>query len=202
MLDERHRDKLVTMHDCLTCTEIDGRNSVDKEDDIWQCISKIYNDPLWVPRLHIFNKLQFLHEMTLSLSSDAEAMTRDLAKGYVKDLWGKFKKAFSGWQARGSGKEGCAKETERTTLLIDGTDYDVEPTPEPCDESVLIKFVDDDRLKFCNGNQSTAYFWDVIEQCGLTSFCLQNLGNFGLVNGKAPPTKGGGQGTESSLKKD
>ena len=37
LLDEHHRDKLFTVHDRLTCKEIDGRNSIDKEDDIWQC---------------------------------------------------------------------------------------------------------------------------------------------------------------------
>jgi hypothetical protein len=35
LLDECHRDKLVTVHNCLTCKEIDGRKSIDKEDDIW-----------------------------------------------------------------------------------------------------------------------------------------------------------------------
>ena len=129
-------------------------------------------------------------------------MIPDLAKGYVKDLWGKFKKAFSGWQASGNRKEGCTKETNRITLLINGTNNDLEPTPKPCDENVLIKFVDGNHLKFCNGKQSTAYFWGMIEQCGLIFFFLQNLGNFGLVNRKALPTKGGGQGTESSLKID
>jgi hypothetical protein len=66
LLDERHRDKLVTVHDRLTRKEIDGRNSINKEDDIWQCISDLFNDPLWVPISHIFSKLQFCHEIALS----------------------------------------------------------------------------------------------------------------------------------------
>jgi hypothetical protein len=96
LLDERHHDKLVTMHDCLTCKEIDGRNSIDKEDDIWQCVSDLFNDSLWVPISHIFRELQFCHKIALSLPNNADAMTLDKAKTIVKNLWGKYKKAVSG----------------------------------------------------------------------------------------------------------
>jgi hypothetical protein len=90
LLDEHHHDKLVTVHDHLTCKEIDGRNSIDKEDDIWQCISDLFNDPLWVLRSHIFSKLQFCHKIVLSLLNNADAMAPDNVKTIVKNLWGKY----------------------------------------------------------------------------------------------------------------
>jgi hypothetical protein len=86
LLDEHHHDKLVTIHNCLTCKEIGGRNSIDKEDDIWQCVSDIFNDPLWVPRSHIFSKLQFCHEIALLLPSNADAMTLDMTKTIINSL--------------------------------------------------------------------------------------------------------------------
>ena len=55
VLDEHHRDKLVTVHDYHTRKEIDEKNSIDKEDDIWQRVSDFFNDPLWVPMSHIFS---------------------------------------------------------------------------------------------------------------------------------------------------
>jgi hypothetical protein len=75
MLHKDHHDKLVKMFDCLTHKEIDGRNSLDKDNVIWECISKMYNDPSWALRSHIFIKLQFYQEMTLSMSSNADGMT-------------------------------------------------------------------------------------------------------------------------------
>jgi hypothetical protein len=41
----------------------------------------------------------------------------------------------------------------------------------------------------------------MVENCGLSSFCMQNLGIFALENGKALSAKGG-ERTLSSLKKD
>jgi hypothetical protein len=130
LLDERHRDRLVTVHDCLTCKEIDGRNSIDKKDDIWQCISDLFNDPLWVPISHIFSELQFCHEIALSLPNNADAMTPDKAKTIVENLWGKYKKAISGWRASGNGKEGKAENGKKIILLIRGTGYILDPSQE------------------------------------------------------------------------
>lgn len=199
MLHEDHRDKLVKMFDCLTRKEIDGRNSLDKDDGIWECVSKLYNNPTWVPRSHVFSELQFFQEMNLSLSSDADDMTADKAQAIVKNLWGKYKKAVSGWRASGNGQEGRAREGEKILLYINGTTYN--PTAEEQeDESLIIKYVDDDRLKFCAGDLSTAYLWGMVEEAGLSSFCMQNLGIFALENGRAESAKGGGRNASSSKK--
>ena len=197
LLHEDHRDKLVRMFDCLTRKEIDGRNSLDKDDGIWECVSKLYNNPTWVPRSHVFSELQFCQEMNLSLPNDAEDMSADKAKAIVKNLWGKYKKAVSGWRASGNGQEGKAREGEKIILHINGTTY--KPTAEEHeDESTQIKYVDDDRLKFCVGDLSTAYLWGMVEEAGLSSFCMQNLGIFALENGRAESAKGGGRKASSS----
>jgi hypothetical protein len=82
----------------------------------------MFNDHLWVPRSHIFSKLQFCHKIALSLPSNADAMTPDKAKTIVKNLWGKYEKAVSGWHASGNGKEGKAENGKKIILLIRGTD--------------------------------------------------------------------------------
>jgi hypothetical protein len=202
LLHEDHRDKLVKMFDCLTRKEIDGRNSVDKEDGLWEFVSNMYNNPSWVPRSHVFSELQFCQAMNLSLSSDADEMTADKAQTIMKNLCGKYKKAVSGWRASGNGKEGKAQEGEKIILLINGTTYNLEPTADDHDESTLIKYVDDDRLKFCAGDLSTAYFWGMVEEAGLTSFCMQNLGVFALENGRADSAKGRGGRKALTSKKD
>jgi hypothetical protein len=56
-------------------------------------------------------------------------------------------------------------------------------------------------LKFVDGDLTTAYMWGMVEQCRLSSFCMQNLDIFALENGKAQSAKGG-EHTVSSLKKD
>jgi hypothetical protein len=114
---------------------------------------------------------------------------------------GKVKTAVSGWCASGNGKEGKAREGEKIILLINGTTYNLEPTADDHDESTLIKYVDDDRLKFCAGNLSMAYLWGMVKEAGLTSFCMQNLGIFALENGRAESAKGGGR-KAFTLKKD
>jgi hypothetical protein len=200
LLDECHHDKLVTLHVCLTRKEIDRRNSINKKDDIWQCISDMFNDPLWVPRSCIFSKLQFCHEIALSLPNNADAMTLDKAKTIVKNLWGKYKKAISGWHASFKSKEGKAENGKKIILLIRGTDYNLDPSPEESNKSTQIKYIDDDCSKFVDGNLTTAYMWGMVEQCGLSSFCMQNLGIFVLENGKALSAKGG-ELTLSSLKR-
>jgi len=82
----------------------------------------------------------------------------------------------------------------QTTILI---------LPQKSNESTLDKYIDDDRLKFVDGDLTTAYMWGMVEQCGLSSFCMQNLGIFALENGKALSAKAkGGEWTLSSLKKD
>ncbi len=57
--------------------------------------------------------------------------------------------------------------------------------PQKSNESTLDKYIDDDCLKFVDGDLTTAYMWGMVEQCGLSSFCMQNLGIFALENGKA-----------------
>jgi hypothetical protein len=67
--------------------------------------------------------------------------------------------------------------------------------------STQIKYVNDDHLQFVDANLTRAYIWGMIEQCGLYSFCMQNLGIFALDDEKAQSAKGG-ERTVSSLKKD
>jgi hypothetical protein len=117
------------------------------------------------------------------------------------DLWGKYKKAVSGWRASRNSKEGKAENGKKIILLIRGTDYNLDSSPEESNGSTQIKYVDDDCLKFVDSNLTTAYMWGMVEQCGLSSFCMQNLGIFVLENGKAHSAKGG-EHTVSSLKKD
>ncbi len=156
LLHKDHHDKLVKMFDCLTHKEIDGCNSLDKE-GIWEYIFSLYNNPSWVPRLHVFDERQFCQATNLSLSSNADEMTANKAQPIVKNLWGKYKKAVSGWRASGNGKEGKAREGEKIILLINGTTCNLEPTANDHNESTLIKYIDDDRLKFYAGDLSTAY---------------------------------------------
>jgi hypothetical protein len=127
-------------------------------------------------------------------------MTPDKAKTIFKNLWGKYKKAISGWRASGNGKEGKAENGKKIILLIRGADYNLDPSPEKSDESTLVKFIDDDHLKFVAGDLTTAYMWGMVEQCGLSFFCMQNLGIFSLENRKALSAKGG-ERTLSSLKR-
>jgi hypothetical protein len=121
--------------------------------------------------------------------------------GDHKESLGEDKKSVLCWRASGDGKEGKAREEKKILLIIKGTIYNLEPTPKETDESTPIKYVDDDRLKFCAGDISTAYLWGVVEQNGLSSFCMQNLGIFAVENGKAVSAKGGGWKV-SSYKKD
>ena len=169
LLHEDHYSKLVKMFDCLTRKEIDGRNSLDKEDGIWEYASNLYNNPSWVPRLHVFSELQFCQAINLSLPTDADEMTANKAQAIVKNLCGKYKKAVLGWRASGNGKEGKAREGEKIILLINGTTYNLEPTVDDHDESTLIKYVNDNCLKFCPGNLSMAYL------CGVWSKRLVSL---------------------------
>jgi hypothetical protein len=105
--------------------------------------------------------------MNLSLPNDAEDMSADKAKAIMKNLWGKYKKAVSGWHASGNSQEGKAREGEKIILHINGTTY--KPTAkEHEDESTQIKYVDDDRLKFCVGDLSTAYLWGMVEEAGVS----------------------------------
>ncbi len=199
LLHEDHHDKLINMFNCLTRMEIDARNLLDKDDGIWVHVSRKYNDPSWIPRLHVFRELNFCEQMNLSLSSNAEKNYPNKAQVVIKNLWGKYKKAVSGWHASGNGKEGKAQEGELIILIIRGTTYDLEPSPK--DETTLVKYVDDDCLNFCAGDLSTAYLWGMVKENGLSSFCMQNLGFFALENGKAVSAKGGNRKV-SSYKKD
>ncbi len=181
--------------------EIDEHNLLDKDDDIWVHVFRKYNDLSWIPRLHVFRELNFYQQMNLSLLRDADKINPDKAQAVVKNLWGKYKKAVSGWRASGNGKEGKAQEGEKIILIIRGTTYNLEPTPKKTDESTLIKYVDNDRLKFYAGNLSMAYLWGMVEENGLSSFCMQNLGILALENGKAVSAKGENRKV-SSYKKD
>jgi hypothetical protein len=67
----------------------------------------------------------------------------------------------------------------------------LNPSPEENNESTQIKNDDDDRLKFVDGHLTVAIMWGMVEQCGLSSFCMQNLGIFALENRKAQSAKGG-----------
>ncbi len=175
LLHEDHRDKLIKMFDCLTRMEIDERNLLDKDDGIWVHVSRKYNDPSWIPRSHVIRELISCQQMNLSLLRKADKINPDKAQAVVKNLWGKYKKGVLGWSASGNGKEGKAREGETIILIIRGTTYDLEPTPKETNESTLIKYVDDDRLKFCAGDLSTAYLWGMVEENGLSSFYMQNL---------------------------
>ena len=114
---------------------------------------------------------------------------------------GKVYESVSGWRDCGNGMEGKAENGEKIILLINGTAYNLEPSLEGSDASTQIRYADDNRLQFVDGDQTTAYMWGMIEQCGFSSFCMQNLGIFALENGKTQSTKGGGR-MLSSLKKD
>jgi hypothetical protein len=131
------------------------------------------------------------YQDALLLPSNADAMTLDKAKTTVKNLWGKYKKAVSSWHASRSGKKGKAENGKKIILLIRGTDYNLDPSPEESNERTQIKYVDDNCLKFVDGNLTKVYMWGMVEQCGLSSFCMQNLGIFGLENRKAQSAKGG-----------
>ncbi len=125
LLHKDHHDKLIKMFDCLTRMEIDEHNLYGKDDDIWVQVFRKYNDPSWIPRLHVSRELNFCQQMNLSLSRDAEKTNPHKVQAVIKNLWGKYKKAVLGWHASGNGKEGKAREGETIILIIRGTTYDL-----------------------------------------------------------------------------
>ena len=177
------------MFDSMTRKELDQRNSVDREEDIYDESAIEYNDPEWAPTTYVLVNLhsKFTTAMTLELPPNAVVMTPEMAKKIIKDLLSSFKRAYNNWKASGNGRYSKAKEGETVRLLVSGTDYedDVED-----DEGgrVVIRHCDDDRFNFCN-DIALAYFWGLLEMFSLTSFGMQNVSLWGLADGKAPAAR-------------
>ena len=118
------------MFDSLKRLEIDGRNSVDREDTIWEEIADDCNDPTYAPVSITFAKLHTMFRIAMDLSlwddwdEEKDAITPEAARKIIKDLFARFKKAFNHWKASGNGKAAKAAEGgEEIRLLINGTDY-------------------------------------------------------------------------------
>jgi len=190
---DKNRDAFIRQFDTPSREELDGRNSADSAPDIWTIVSNDYNDPLFAPTSELFIDLHqsFTQGMDLSLHSNEELMTPENAKKHVKNVWSLYKRASTNWSASGNGKDGRASKPYRFV----NTNYD--------DDEDLgdIEFVDDDRWKFCQNNIAVAYFWGVVEKLRLSSFCLQNLQQFGMESG-VPPQSARDSMTTSGKKKD
>ena len=203
LLHDNHRDQFVRQFDSLTRREIDARNSEDFPDDIWTLVCNEYNNSLWVPLTEQFPDMHsmFRVRMSLPLVLGELPMTPENAKKSVKSLWAQFKSAHSNWSASGNGKEGRAI-TDTKIVRLNGTVY--EPTDDDVADDGYV-YVDDDRFKFCENQQSQlalAYFWAAIESLGLTSFCLQNLGHMGLEYGRRPQSARDGPKAATNKRKD
>jgi len=88
--------------------ELDQRNSVDREEDVYDESAIDYNDPEWAPTTCVLANLhsKFATAMNLKLPPNAVIMTSEMAKKIIKDLLSSFKRANTNWKASGiSGKE-------------------------------------------------------------------------------------------------
>ena len=87
-------------------------------------------------------------------------MTAETTKKLVKDMLAKFRKSMLNWQGSGNGAMGQADDDDTIRLIIKGTKYTQQYKD---DDEVTIRYVDDDRFKYCINNLSVAYLWAVLE---------------------------------------
>ena len=160
---------------------VDGRNSEDREPDIWEETATECNDEDYAPQSFVFEQLhsKFAVGIDLSLPKGARKMTAETTKKMVKDLFAKFRRSTMNWRGSGNGAMGQADQGDTIRLIIRGTEYTQQHDED--DDEVTIRYVDDDRFKFCRENLSVAYLWAVLEMIGLTSFALQSAKAIGLV---------------------
>ena len=69
LLSDKAKEKLSASQDCLTRAELDARNSVLSVEDYFETVSKVFNDPTWVPTLSTCPELhpQLAHTRELPL---------------------------------------------------------------------------------------------------------------------------------------
>ena len=147
------------MYDSLKRKGIDERNSDAREVFIWQECCDDYNNSLWEPYSIKFPELhsKLSVSMCLSLLDTAKEMLPEMAMKIIKDMQALFKKGHIGWTASGNGKMAEGTGNDSMKLLIKGTKY--KKGKHDVDEGeIVIKYCDDDRLKFCNSDLGTAYF--------------------------------------------
>ena len=160
------------MYDSLSRKQLDERNSEDNVDS-WEEVCEDYNSESYSPTSYTFPKLHSKFRLPISLPRPEHfvPMSPETAKGVIKDLSSKFKKANTYWKASGNGKDDEAEEGQVVRLLLKGTDYG-DMAEEP---NITIKYVDNDRFDFCNDDLTTAYFWGFVELIGLSQFCMQDI---------------------------
>jgi hypothetical protein len=170
---------------------VDSRNSKDREPDIWEETANECNDDDWAPKSFVFSKLhsKFAVSIDLSKPKGARNMTAETTKKLVKDMLAKFRKSMLNWQGSGNGAMGQADDDDTIRLSIKGTKYTQQYKD---DDEVTIRYVDDDRFKYCVNNLSVAYLWAVLEMICLTSFALQSAKAVGLVSGEEVSSARGG----------
>ena len=186
-LKDSRREKLLNMFNALKRKQLDDRRSEDKEPSVFEETAEDYNTdsyaPVSIQLKHLHRK--FAESMDLSLPDNAIPMTGEIAERMLKDFFSCFKKAFENWQASGNGKENKSNSGEKIRLLLKGTDYEQNELAKMSDNDTAIKYVDDDRYKFCDNNLAVAYLWGYLELINLTKFAVQNCRDIGLVSGKA-----------------
>lgn len=196
-LDDTNRDTLVKQFDSMTRSQLDSRNSADRDLTIFERTVHLYNNPNWKPTSFAFPDLheKFNIPMNLSLPEDADQLTPENAKKQLCDLLSQYKKSDANWRQSGNGKGNKATSGQRVRVRLTGTQYtadpiqgasDEDPVEEYSDEddTVEIQFVNDDRWDFCNSNLALAYLFGLLEEFRLGVFAVQNIERIALVGGK------------------
>ena len=173
------------MFDSLTRKELDERNSMDRENDVYDACRDDYNDDSWIPETYVLPNLhsKFSVAIRLEFLPGAEKLDREQVKTGIKNMLSKFKRANNGWRASGNGRDAQGEDGQKIRLMIRGVEY-ADRGLDDDDGEMEIKYCDDDRFRFCKDDIALAYMWGCLDMFGLCDFAMQNFEKWGLGDGK------------------
>jgi uncharacterized protein YacL (UPF0231 family) len=132
--------------------------------------------------------------------------TADKVKNAIKEYLSRLKKAVEKWKQSGNGKGNRRGEGGEIKICFKDTEYIIpqdEDDTEKTDDNVEIRFeyMDDDRIDFCNQDNSVLYVWGLADKYGFVDFCVQNIGVIATKDGMAVSAReGGGRGANNNRK--
>ena len=130
----------------MTRSQLDSRNSADRDLTIFERTVHLYNNPNWKPTSFAFPDLheKFNIPMNLSLPEDADQLTPENAKKQLCDLLSQYKKSDANWRQSGNGKGNKATSGQRVRVRLTGTQYTADPIQGASDEDPVEEYSDED----------------------------------------------------------
>lgn len=143
---------------------LDARNSSNRPKTFFEKVADKYNDVSWIPKSTVVDiNPDLCGEIKLSpvLQKDKRyhKYTAEDVKKLYTDVKGQFNVAFSGWRNSGNGKGMSSLAAGLKKVKFHGSHYKNNDGNDSDDTDDSFKYLNDDRLEFCNGQLHVYYFW-------------------------------------------